>query len=248
MDIFENLENLPISEECFNEIMDIVEEYIHEVSVKRWKQAAANSIEGRKQKRIDNEDDYYAFSGKIPGSMQAQLDREHTKRDDYHSDRVARAEYLTKNLPDSNKSASKVMSAAKKASETRTEKAEKLFKDAVDKYGQEGHNERAKDYNVTASRERHAREVANKPLIGGDGKPSTGKYLIQNADSYKEEHKRRNDNLEKAQKNLEKVLKKHVDKMGDDEFDPHREAIQQADREVTRAKNAIKNAHLSHKV
>lgn len=37
MDIFESLENLPISEECFNDIMDMVEAIINEVSDK-WKQ------------------------------------------------------------------------------------------------------------------------------------------------------------------------------------------------------------------
>ena len=248
MDIFENLENLEISEECFDEIMDIVEEIINEVSVKRWKEAAANSIPARKNAEDTNYSEYRYFSGRIPKAQQKQLDKEHNERSNELSDRTARAEYLSRNLPDSNKSASKVKKAAEKASETRTEKADKLFKKAMDKYGQEGHNERAKDYNVTHDREKHAREIANKPLIGNSGKPKTGEYTAQNADSYKEEHKRRNNNLEKAQKNLENVFDKHVDKMGDDEFDPHREAIQQADREVTRVKKAIKDAHLSHKV
>ena len=31
MDIFESLENLSISEECFNEIMNMIEEYINEL-------------------------------------------------------------------------------------------------------------------------------------------------------------------------------------------------------------------------
>ena len=35
MDIFESLENLPISEECFEEIMGLVEEVINEVSAEK---------------------------------------------------------------------------------------------------------------------------------------------------------------------------------------------------------------------
>ena len=35
MDIFESLENLPVSEECFDEIMGIVEELINEVSAEK---------------------------------------------------------------------------------------------------------------------------------------------------------------------------------------------------------------------
>lgn len=248
MDIFESLENLNVSEECFDEIMGIVEEIINEVSVKTWQKAAANSIPARKNAEDMNHSEYAYFSGRIPKEQQKKLDKEYAERSKKLSDRTARAEYLSKNLPNSNKSASKVMSAAKRASETRTEKADKLYKDAIEKHGQEGHNERAKDFNVTHDREKHAREVADKPLIVGDGKPEKGEYTAQNADSYKEEHKRRNANLEKAEKNFDKVFSQHVDKMGDDEFDSHREAIQRADDEVTRAKKAIKDAHLSHKV
>lgn len=36
MDIFESLENLSISEECFNDIISIVEEYINELSNKNY--------------------------------------------------------------------------------------------------------------------------------------------------------------------------------------------------------------------
>ena len=46
-DIFENLENLQVSEECFNDIMDIVEEMINEVSVGYYKKSAKSSLPGR---------------------------------------------------------------------------------------------------------------------------------------------------------------------------------------------------------
>ena len=55
MSIFEDLENLNVSEECFDDIMGIVEELIHEVSVGRWRQAAVNSLTNRIEK-VDNKE------------------------------------------------------------------------------------------------------------------------------------------------------------------------------------------------
>lgn len=52
MDIFEQLENLNVSEECFDDIMDIVEEYINEVSVGLLSRAAASSLPKRKEAAI----------------------------------------------------------------------------------------------------------------------------------------------------------------------------------------------------
>ena len=59
MDIFESLENLNISEECFNDIMDIVEEIISERDAFTRPRAAKNSIEGRTKKYNDSYDKYY---------------------------------------------------------------------------------------------------------------------------------------------------------------------------------------------
>lgn len=53
--IFESLYDLDISEECFNSIINLVEEYINEVSVGRWRQAAVNSLPGRIEK-IENKE------------------------------------------------------------------------------------------------------------------------------------------------------------------------------------------------
>ena len=47
MDIFESLENLNVSEACFSEIMDIVEEIINEVSDK-WKDDCTKSATDKK--------------------------------------------------------------------------------------------------------------------------------------------------------------------------------------------------------
>jgi hypothetical protein len=48
MSIFESLENLNVSEECFDDIMGIVEEIINEVTSKKWAQSAQNSIYTRR--------------------------------------------------------------------------------------------------------------------------------------------------------------------------------------------------------
>ena len=62
MSIFENLENLNVSEECFNSIMDIVEEIINEVSDK-WKDDCTKSAVDKKlhfnRKYDEARDAYY---------------------------------------------------------------------------------------------------------------------------------------------------------------------------------------------
>lgn len=271
MDIFESLENLNVSEECFEDIVGLVEEYIQEKSdwtVKRWKEAAQNSIKGRKAARESNWDDYYQFTGKLPSASQKKLEKETDERDKYHSDRVARAEYLSKNLPDSNISASKVKSAAEKSANTREKKAEELFNKYVEKgrkqiptmnrYSEEGNeeeygklvrknNERAKNYNVTYGKEKHAKILANKPLLNDKDKPEAGNYS-KNSLSYKDERKERLKDVEAASKNFDKVWAEHSGKVGDDEFDPHRDEIQKADRALTAAKKNLKQHTLSHKV
>lgn len=50
MDIFESLENLEVSEACFDELIGIVEEIINEVSVGAWARAASSSLPQRKAK------------------------------------------------------------------------------------------------------------------------------------------------------------------------------------------------------
>ena len=68
MNIFESLESLNVSEECFNDILNIVEEIINEVSKDMLAQAAKNSIPNR-EKALD--DTYYKasrFKEKIPKS------------------------------------------------------------------------------------------------------------------------------------------------------------------------------------
>lgn len=58
MDIFESLENLNVSEECFNDIMNVVEEILSERDMFTRPKAAKNSIEGRQRKYYQALDNY----------------------------------------------------------------------------------------------------------------------------------------------------------------------------------------------
>lgn len=104
-----------VSEECF---MDIIEEIINEVSVKRWKEAAKNSIEGRKQAASDASDRFgsvvYPFRPEVndPGNKLGNAW-------DKAEQRADRAEQLAKNLPDSNRPANQLKQAAKKVVDQR---------------------------------------------------------------------------------------------------------------------------------
>ena len=51
MDIFENLENLNVSEKCFNDIMVLVEEVINEISDDKAQQPWRRKEEIAKKKR-----------------------------------------------------------------------------------------------------------------------------------------------------------------------------------------------------
>ena len=61
MNIFENLENLEVSEACFNDIMDIVEEIINEVSDDTakgpWRKKKARTDELREKALCGTEQD-----------------------------------------------------------------------------------------------------------------------------------------------------------------------------------------------
>jgi hypothetical protein len=177
------------------EAFELMEEIINEVSVKKWKEAAKNSIEGRRQEQDDNDNEYRYFSGKIPVKQQKQLDKEYQERDNKLSDRTARAEYLKQNLPDSKKSASKVMSAAKKSTEDRTKKTDNLRTE----YNKTKDNETAIDHNVSLAREKHARMISGKHETPGDAITTLADF------PYKEANKRRAEKVEKAWDKYEKA-------------------------------------------
>jgi uncharacterized protein (UPF0147 family) len=102
MDIFENLENLNVSEECFNDIMDIVEEIISERTVNDIKRAAKNSLDVRQNVA---DEDPWANSGA----------------------RLKKAERILKELPNSKRDIKDLTKAAKNVLKSRGEKAEASF-------------------------------------------------------------------------------------------------------------------------
>ena len=111
MDIFESLENLPVSEECFEDIISIVEEYINEISVNTWKKAAINSLVDRGFEEGCMDADVNAICKKKRWSNK---DEEKIDKHLNAVDRTSHAEAVA-NLPNSNMSANKVLRAARKA-------------------------------------------------------------------------------------------------------------------------------------
>ena len=112
MDIFESLENLQVSKECFDDIMDIVEEIISEVSVKRWKEAAINSLARRGFE-----------AGKMDADVNEVIKKKKwsDKKLDKHfnaNDRISHAKEVA-HLPSSKMSANKVLGAARKVFQPR---------------------------------------------------------------------------------------------------------------------------------
>ena len=118
MSIFESLENLNVSEECFEDIVSIVEEYIHEVSVSTWKKAAISSLPKRAYK-----------AGYAASERDKSVEKEECTDDDIevsdkaigHAMRMGHAAEVAK-LPDSKMSANKVLKAARKVRADRIKK------------------------------------------------------------------------------------------------------------------------------
>lgn len=122
-----------VSKECFR---DIVEEIINEVSVKRWKEAAKNSVEGRKQAASDASDRF----GRVVYPFRPEVNDPANKLGnawDKAEQRADRAEQLAKNLPDSKRSANQLKQAAKKVVDKRdkdNENALDNLQNTADKY------------------------------------------------------------------------------------------------------------------
>ena len=73
MDIFESLENLNVSEECFNDIMGIVEGRVDDYYDRKFKSA---EYEYEKEKDPKKKEELYAKLNNIAGKK---LDREYNK-------------------------------------------------------------------------------------------------------------------------------------------------------------------------
>ena len=128
MSIFESLENLNVSEECFDDIMDIVEEIISEVSMKKWTETAAAVQPIRKAKaehsklKTDALQQAYNSTGdksKHKDNIKnAMLDAEDERNADYsravHASEVSKLKKGTGNAP-----ANRVVKAANKVAAKR---------------------------------------------------------------------------------------------------------------------------------
>ena len=119
MSIFESLENLQVSEGCFEDIVGLVEEYIQEKSdwtIKKWRKAAINSLANRAQA-------YQAADDKLEGEADKLSNKEFDKKlqdvaTKYH--KMKHAEGVASHMPDSNIEASRVIRAANKVDNTRS--------------------------------------------------------------------------------------------------------------------------------
>ena len=148
MDIFESLENLNVSEECFDEIVGIVEEIINEVSIGKWKEAAASSLPKRKEafeKTVDNAkkswDNYAELSKKYPEDEYALYKKAEAdiEAQDGAEDKVDHAHAVTQLGTHDKANANKAIKAAKKVEGKRSDEfSKKPEKRTFLRWGQAG--------------------------------------------------------------------------------------------------------------
>lgn len=189
--VFQALKAYKEGKADLKEALSLTEEIINEVSVKKWKEAAKNSIEGRKEAASDASDRFgevvYPFRGEVN-------DHGHKLGNawDKAEQRADRAEQLAKNLPDSNKSATKLKQAAKKVVDKRdkdNEEAVDKLQGAIDKFKEKPYDERTdKDYSDLAKvqnewvgkqkKENQARNLVGKPERRPE-KNSEGKHKLK---------------------------------------------------------------------
>ena len=190
-DIADIRPNKSEANESFERAMSILEEIINEVSVKRWKEAAKNSIEGRKQAANDASD---RFASVVYPFQPVVYDPDHKLGDawDKAEQRADRAEQLSKNLPNSRRSANQLKQVAKKVTAKRdsdNEKAVDNLQNAVDKFLEKPYSDRTdKDYSdlskvqnkwvSTQKKENRARNLVGKPERRPE-KDSEGKHKLK---------------------------------------------------------------------
>lgn len=189
--VFQALKAYKEGKANIKETLSLTEEIINEVSVKKWKEAAKNSIEGRKEAASDASDRFgevvYPFRGEVndPGHKLGNAW-------DKAEQRADRAEQLAKNLPDSNRPATKLKQAAKKVVDKRdkdNEEAVDKLQGAIDKFKEKPYDERTdKDYSDLAKvqnewvdkqkKENQARNLVGKPERRPE-KNSEGKHKLK---------------------------------------------------------------------
>lgn len=138
MDIYESLEQLNVSEECFNEIMYIVEDIINEVSVGMWKRAAQNSLEGRKKEAKEANNNYEKVIDKVDNMKRVsrKAGEEWDNASGHAFDAEERRNHALEiaDLPNSKMSANKVKRAARNSFEGRKQEMNKIRDKARNAY------------------------------------------------------------------------------------------------------------------
>ena len=140
--------------EGFEGAIEILEEIINEVSVKRWRQAAINSLPQRAVDayKAEEETEKAEFRGDIDKAFGNQIQKEN---------RLEHAKEVAKTMPDSNKSANKVFQAAKKVVSDRTRKFGENFKKWKTADTKENAYKAHEEGINLGARERHARKLAD---------------------------------------------------------------------------------------
>ena len=129
-DIFRSLSE-SVSEDCFNDIMGIVEEVINEVSVGMWKRAAINSLANRGYK-AGTANANYEHKVNHDNSEMSDDELEASNNALGHELRMKHAEEVAK-LPNSKRSANKVLKAADKVRDDRIAKKREREKKEIKK-------------------------------------------------------------------------------------------------------------------
>ena len=140
--------------EGFEGAIEILEEIINEVSVKRWRQAAINSLPQRAVDayKAEEETEKAESRGDIDKAFGNQIQKEN---------RLEHAKEVAKTMPDSNKSANKVFQAAKKVVLDRTRKSGENFKKWKTADTKENAYKAYEEGINLGARERHAENLAD---------------------------------------------------------------------------------------
>ena len=126
-------------EELFEEILSLVEEYINEVSVKRWKEAALNSIDSRNDNRSDHAKEVASLPNSIRSAnnvvraaKNSAENREEKRRKEYRR-RQASVPFGYRDVPDDNTIRNtKRTDRAYELATTNNKNAKELYGDYVD--------------------------------------------------------------------------------------------------------------------
>ena len=218
MDIFESLENLQVSEACFEDIIMLVEDILDEgYSVKGAKNAAGNSIQPRKDAIENLEAEYKRYNGKLPATQQKELDNWYETNKAKLEDRLHRAEYFKNNLPNSEVDIKRVIKAADKVVDKRADDSDEQHqkkKEALENKGNASYDELVKkvgNSNAAHYRARHAAILAGKPAPddSDEGRREVGNYKSDEVSPKKRNEQLKKD-IETAEKNYDEARSTHI--------------------------------------